>query len=376
MDLDADSVLSYEAIEGVQAPIMAEEFMECEEVVKKDPRWQEGMRKRGVEDFELAMIDPWASSYTGPDDHPSKRRICRPLTWVRSEPGEHGYARPVENLVATVDLDTMEVVDVADYGVVPLPEAPGNYEEPWIFEEATSRRSSSTATTSSRSRSRSPRVRASRSTGTTCSGRSGTCASASRRARASSCTSRLRRRRHAAADHPPRGLAEMYVPYGDPAPTHRIKNVFDQGEYGIGWLANPLTLGCDCVGHIQYFDAIVNDQDGNPVTIENAICMHEEDAGIAWKHTDFRTEKVEVRRLRRLVVSTIVTVGNYEYGYFWYLYNDGTIEYEVKLTGVLSVGAYNVGETPEYGTIIAPACTRRTISTSSACGWTWRSTAR
>ena len=142
------------------------------------------------------------------------------------------------------------------------------------------------------------------------------------------------------------GLAEMYVPYGDPAPTHRIKNVFDQGEYGIGWLANPLTLGCDCVGHIQYFDGIVNDQDGDPVTIENAICMHEEDAGIGWKHTDFRTEKVEVRRLRRLVISTIVTVGNYEYGYFWYLYNDGTIEYEVKLTGVLSSGAYNVGETP------------------------------
>jgi len=33
-------------------------------------------------------------------------------------------------------------------------------------------------------------------------------------------------------------LAEMYVPYGDPAPTHRFKNVFDQGEYGVGWLAN------------------------------------------------------------------------------------------------------------------------------------------
>ena len=38
-----------------------------------------------------------------------------------------------------------------------------------------------------------------------------------------------------------------------------------------------------------------------PVTIPNAICMHEEDYGIAWKHTDFRTEEVEVRRSRRLV---------------------------------------------------------------------------
>jgi len=41
---------------------------------------------------------------------------------------------------------------------------------------------------------------------------------------------------------------------------------------------------------------------GAPLTIPKAICMHEEDVGVAWKHTDFRTEKVEVRRSRRLVV--------------------------------------------------------------------------
>ena len=146
----------------------------------------------------------------------------------------------------------------------------------------------------------------------------------------------------------------MFVPYGDPAPTHRFKNVFDMGEYGVGWLANPLTLGCDCVGEIKYFDGVVNDQDGEPMTIPNAICMHEEDYGIGWKHTDFRTEEVEVRRLRRLVISTIATVGNYEYGYFWYLYTDGTIEYEVKLTGVISTGALAPGERPEHGTLVAP----------------------
>jgi primary-amine oxidase len=90
------------------------------------------------------------------------------------------------------------------------------------------------------------------------------------------------------------------------------------------------------------------------MTIENAICMHEEDFGISWKHTDFRTEEVEVRRSRRLVISSIVTVGNYEYGYFWYLYTDGTIEYEVKLSGVLSTGAIAPGEKPEHGVLVAP----------------------
>ena len=59
-----------------------------------DPRWQEAMRRRGVEDFSLAMIDPWASSWTGPEDDPAARRMVRPLTWMRAAPGENGYARP------------------------------------------------------------------------------------------------------------------------------------------------------------------------------------------------------------------------------------------------------------------------------------------
>jgi primary-amine oxidase len=83
--------------------------------------------------------------------------------------------------------------------------------------------------------------------------------------------------------------------------------------------------------------------------------MHEEDFGILWKHTDRRLpDKPEVRRSRRLVVSSISTVENYEYGFFWYLYQDGTIQLEVKLTGILSLGAAHPGETPKYGALVAP----------------------
>lgn len=114
----------------------------------------------------------------------------------------------------------------------------------------------------------------------------------------------------------------------------------------------------------------MSDQDGAPVTIPNAVCMHEEDAGIAWKHTDFRTGAVQVRRRRRLVISMIATVGNYEYGYFWYLYNDGTIEYEVKLTGVISTGALPPARSPGTARSWRPACTVRTTSTSSVYGST------
>jgi len=58
--------------------------------------------------------------------------------------------------------------------------------------------------------------------------------------------------------------------------------------------------------------------------------MHEEDFGILWKHTDRRLNAPEVRRSRRLVISSVSTVENYEYGFFWYLYQDGNIQLEVK----------------------------------------------
>jgi primary-amine oxidase len=364
VSLTDDALLRYEELEGVQASITAEEFNAAEDIVRADERWRAAMLRRGVEDFGLCMLDPWSSSYTGPQDHPSEGRICRPLTWVRSAPGENGYARPVEGLVVTVDLDAGTVLDVVDHGVVPLPERPGNY-TPELMGDPQNVPALAT-----------PRADLRPIEITQPEGPSfvvdGHHVRWQRWDLRISFNPREGLVLHQVGYADPSGvpagqeaavrpviyrasLSEMFIPYADPAPTHAFKNVFDMGEYGVGWLANPLTLGCDCLGDIRYFDGLVNDQDGNPETIPNAICMHEEDFGFGWKHTDFRTGEVEVRRSRRLVISMVATVGNYEYGYFWYLYTDGTIEYEVKLSGVLSTGAYDpAGPDPEYGTKLAP----------------------
>jgi primary-amine oxidase len=150
-------------------------------------------------------------------------------------------------------------------------------------------------------------------------------------------------------------LSEMVVPYGDPAPQQARKNAFDAGEYGLGMCANSLELGCDCLGLIKYFDGHLCTSRGELLTIKNAVCMHEEDYGILWKHTDRRLpDRPEVRRSRRLVISSIATVENYEYGFFWYLYQDGNIQFEIKLTGILSLGALRPGETSPFGAVIAP----------------------
>ena len=167
----------------------------------------------------------------------------------------------------------------------------------------------------------------------------------------------------------------MVVPYGDPGPTHYFKNAFDAGENGVGIAASSLTLGCDCLGEIRYFDATVSNGDGDPVPIPNAICIHEEDVGVLWRHIEWRTGEGEVRRARRLVISSFSAIGNYDYGFFWYLQQDGTISFEVKLTGVLSTGAVAPGETPAHGVLVAPGLNAMVTSTTSTCASTSTSTA-
>jgi primary-amine oxidase len=78
----------------------------------------------------------------------------------------------------------------------------------------------------------------------------------------------------------------MVVPYGDPGEQYYRKNAFDIGEYGLGMLANSLALGCDCLGVIYYFDFPLVDSRGQVIPLKNAVCLHEEDFGILWKHTD------------------------------------------------------------------------------------------
>ncbi|MBB3082702.1 primary-amine oxidase [Geodermatophilus sabuli] len=353
VSLTSGAVTSWEVVDGVQPSVMLEEFFRTEEITRADPRWQEAMRKRGVTDFSLTMIDPWAAGYDLED--PRGRRLIRPLTFVRSREDDNGYARPVEGLIVLVDLDLMEVIDVRDHGVVPLPEKAGNYMAELAFDE-----DNRPAFTGLRDDVRPIEITQSEGPSFTVDGHAVSWQKWRLRVGYSpreglvlhqigyEDKGRLRPVIYRAS------LSEMYIPYADPAPTHRIKNVFDEGEYGVGLLLNPLQLGCDCLGEIHYFDAVANDQDGQPVTIPNAICMHEEDYGVAWKHTDFRTEKMEVRRSRRLVISCFATVGNYEYGFFWYLYTDGSIQFEVKLTGVISTGAVPPGEQPRFGNLVAP----------------------
>jgi primary-amine oxidase len=344
VNISTRSVTRFEALEaGVQPSITLDEFAEVEQAARQSPAFQQALKKRGITDSSLVMVDAWSAGYYGNEPaHDRGKRLTRALCWVRSEPADNGYARPVEGLVVIVDLNRKEVVRIEDYGVVPLPPKDGNWARPYVAP--------------ARSGLKPLDVSQSDGPSFTVTGHEVRWQKWGLRVGFNPREGLVLQT--VAYDGRPilyRGsIAEMIVPYGDPKESSYRKNAFDLGEYGVGMLANTLAVGCDCLGTIRYFDGHMTDSRGRVVTIKNAICLHEEDAGLLWKHTDWRTNQSEVRRSRRLAVSMIATVGNYDYGFYWYFYQDGTIQLEVKLTGIMNTMSLKPGESARFGTEVAP----------------------
>jgi primary-amine oxidase len=335
------------APKGSQPTMSVDEQIECEQAVLNSKEFQAAILKHhGITDPSLVMVDIWSAGNYGSEED-SSRRLARPLCFLRSDPTDNGYARPIEGIRPVVDLNSMEVIRVEEFGTWPLPPNPGNYAATRVPNQRKDIKPLSITQADGPSFKLDGRQLSWQNWDFVVgfNAREG-------------LTIHHLRYNDKGKKRPIlyRGsLTEMVVPYGDPTATQARKNAFDVGEYGMGMCANSLQLGCDCVGHIEYLDADMCDSRGGALKIPNAICIHEEDYGILWKHTDRRLpDTPEVRRSRRLVVSSISTVENYEYGFFWYFYQDGNIQFEIKLTGILSLGTAREGEKPKWGTMIAP----------------------
>ncbi|MEM9369933.1 MAG: primary-amine oxidase, partial [Pseudomonadota bacterium] len=341
VSLTKGAILSTEYREDAIPMIAPVEFMEVENAVKADPRFVAACERRGIDDLSLVTVDPWSSGNFGVPEE-AGRRISHVFCWVRNSAMDNQYAHPIDGLNATVDIDTGEVIEVFDVGDIPVPRGEDNYDH--IFQEVV--REDLRPINVVQPEGVSFRLEGHRlewhdwELQIGFNAREGLTLHDIR-----FCGRPIMYRA---------SIAEMMVPYGSPDGAHPRKNVFDIGEYGVGRLVNSLELGCDCLGAIKYIDAVLNDRDGETETIKNAICLHEEDMGVLWKHFDFRLERTETRRARRMVISTIATVGNYEYGYYWYLHLDGEIEFEMKATGIINTTACMPGEPGPYGTEVAP----------------------
>jgi primary-amine oxidase len=347
IDLDTGVLQSHRQVPGARPAVMIDEIIACAENVAAHPDFIAAMERRGITDLTNIQVDPFSSGNFGFEDEQDVR-IVHCWVYCRSNEYDNGYAHPVEGLNVIYDLNREAVVQVLDRTLVDVPAQDRNYSV--RFEDVAA---------GIRDELKSIDIKQPDGPSFTVDGNLVSWANwqfhVEFNAREGLVLNDIKIR-DGDALRPlfyRASIAEMVVPYGDPSYGHFRKNAFDVGEYGIGRLANSLKLGCDCRGHIHYFDGVVTDTTGAPMVIENAICMHEEDDGMLWKHTDYMTMDVEVRRSRRLVISSIATVGNYEYGFFWNLYLDGTFELDVKLTGIMNTAGLNDRSGDKYGTEVS-----------------------
>ncbi len=345
ISVDAGAVLGVDWQEHGLAPVNDHDVFNVYVILGEHEEWNAALAKRGITDPSTVHLEPWMVGV-----HPPampEGRVLRALPFLAEDPAANYYAHPIDGLTALVDVDSGAVV-VEDTAVIPIPERSADY-----------------------SADRVPKLRddlkpldITQPEGPSFEVDGHVITWQNWHVRISvhpieGLVLHDIRYRDGDRDRPilhRAALSDMVVPYGDASPLHYWKHAFDAGETKLGQLANSLKLGCDCLGEIYYFDATFLGSDGEPVVCENAVCLHEEDFGILWKHTNsFHPELApEVRRSRRLVVSMIHTIGNYEYGFYWYFYLDGTIELEVKLTGIIGVSVAPGGQGSDTSPLVAP----------------------
>lgn len=324
-----------------QPQYLLEEYERAEAIAKASAGWRAAMTRRGLAaHMDLAFCSPLAPGYTGRADE-AGRRVIRSLTFLRYDENDSPWAHPVEGLIVHIDLTTNSVIRVEDVGDVPVPAGHGNY----YPEVQGAARTSLKPIEITQPQGSSFEVSGALVEWENWSMRVGFNAREGLVLHDVTFDGRSVLRRAS--------VPEMVVPYGDTAPGRFWISYFDAGEYLLGKNANHLELGCDCLGVIRYLDGYVADDHGHPVRIPNVICMHEEDDGILWKHTNLEGRS-DVRRSRRFVVSYFSTIGNYDYGFYWHFSLDGSIELVAKATGIVFAGAGEPGVPQRHATELAP----------------------
>jgi primary-amine oxidase len=339
--LGEDRVTAWEHQPDGQPNMTTDEFHECNEALRRHPRVIEALAARGITDMESVVFDTWAyGAYLLPEAH-RRDRLGWTDVWHRSQAGANPYANPVAGLHFVVDMNRMELLEVEDTHRIDPPHTMGEY----VPRLVPGQRLREDVRPLAISQPEGPSF-----------GLDGNLVRWQKWSLRVGFNHREGMVLHTVA-YDGRSvahrlsLAEMIVPYRDPTADHYRRTAFDVGEWGLGFLTTSLELGCDCLGEIAYLDAVVHDTRGEPYAIRNAICIHEEDDAVLWKHVDAQAG-AEVRRSRRLVLSFHVTVANYEYLVYWRLYQDGSLECEVRATGIMVTSHFAAGEQPPYGTVV------------------------
>lgn len=355
VNLTRSTVETWKEVKDVMPTLTLEDLDVMERIARKDPRVIEACRGLGIADMSKVFLDAWA---IGVDERWGfERRLQQGLAYYRSSAHDNQYAHPLD-FVVVADTEKEEILSVDIRYVngerTPIPLDDHNFLPQFISDGYRHDRLKPIDITQ-------PQGVSFRMRGNELSW-AGFKMHIGFNYREGIVLSDVRvddpyEQRERTLFHRI-SVVEMVVPYGCPERPHHKKHAFDVGEYGSGLMSNSLKLGCDCKGAIHYLDGVVATSKGEAAVIKNAICIHEEDNGLLYKHTDFRDGTVVSARDRKLVISQIITAANYEYAFYHTFTLDGTYRLEVKLTGQLNTYClHSTEQASPYGTQVAERVT-------------------
>jgi len=323
VDVKAARVVSWTEVKGVQPAVLDAEYDVLVRIVKNDDRWKAAMHKRGIDDLDKIQIDNWAVGQVAP--RYQKRRLLRALSYLK-DASTNFYGRPIEGVIALVDMNAEKVVEFTDTGVVPLPPPSQELDEKSIGVRAAPKALTITQPDGASFIVNGQEVR-------------------------------WQKWRFRYVMHPREGLvlqtvgyedegrvrpilyraalSEMAVPYGDTDQNWRWRSAFDVGEYGMGRLASSIEPNRDAPPNATLLDVTYAGDDGKPYVLPKAVGIYERDGGMLWKHYESYSKTNESRRARDLVVFFIATIGNYDYAISWIFHQDGVLELDGALTGIM-----------------------------------------
>jgi primary-amine oxidase len=350
VDLKSGQVESWVEIQGKQPRILIAE-MDAREALWANSAWRAAMQKRGYDENAATFCAPLSPGPTL-DREFATRRILYLSCYDVADEQVSTFGRPIEGLMAIVDVSAKEVLRVVDLGVVPTPTDRASLS----YERSARYRPEARAVEIATPEGSNIEIRGSQ-------------------VHWDNWDFHLRVDQRVGpvlslATYDDRGakrdvlyqlaVAEMFVPYMDPAATWSWKAYMDVGEYGFGLLASVLQPGSDCPASAHLLDQTIADDDGRPITLRNAVCVFERPTGgPLWRHVGEGTS--ESRANVELVVRMAPVVGNYDYIVDYVFDRAGDIEVRAGAAGIDAVKAVAAqsledptakGDTA-YGTMIA-----------------------
>jgi primary-amine oxidase len=124
-------------------------------------------------------------------------------------------------------------------------------------------------------------------------------------------------------------ISEMIAPYGDP--VFGSWYPMDEADVGLGAYGMTSAVpGEDAPATALFVPAVFADDRGHAAELPRAFAVFERESAVEWRHGN------TARRARELVVRGFCTADNYDYVFDWIFREDGSIQVQAALTGIVN----------------------------------------